>query len=58
MSANREDNTIKMIHPNEKMLEITLLYLQKIEILEPEDKQMYRRVIETFLYPQKVINGS
>ena len=51
------NDKFEFVPANEKMLEIIRLHLEKYELLEAEDRKLYRGVLEAFLNPRLVITG-
>lgn len=45
------ESKLEYVSPNEKMLDVILLHLEKYEHLEPEDRKLYRKVIEALVRP-------
>ena len=47
-TVGNQEGTSGLIPANLSMLEIARLYLEKYEILEPDDRKLFRQVIRQF----------
>jgi len=50
--------TFDYVPPNQTMLEILRLYLEKYAELAEEDKKLYRKGIEAMVHPPRLLHQS